>query len=197
MPTPIKSVFGRKSESLIQNYGLFWHRDRVAWSKRRSKSKAVKRGEFLVGQRSRIKVDFNKQIGIYVLYDGDRRPIYMGQISKGDTPLFSRLQQHTKDDLAERWSYFSWFGFRWVTKKKQLSKSKLKKISGSLATVLNEFEGVMIAATEPPSNRQGARFKEIPKYTQVPHLDVEEVSNKTLLNKLAEISKDILNIKKN
>lgn len=52
-------------------------------------------------------MDFNKQLGIYLLYDG-REVIYIGRTT--DRPLGRRLFEHTSDRMAARWDRFSWFG---------------------------------------------------------------------------------------
>ena len=64
-------------------------------------------------------VDFNKHLGIYLLYDG-REVIYIGRTT--DRPLGRRLYEHTSDRMAARWDRFSWFGLfaclrGWCTRK--------------------------------------------------------------------------------
>lgn len=54
-----------------------------------------------------------------------------------------------------------------------------------MRSTLNEIEGVLIAATEPAFNKQGARFRGISRYRQVRHAEADNVS-------LGEI-RDILN----
>src|SRR5580698_4334444 len=96
----------RKSEkirSVIKNYGLMWRRDSVFWGR------GYNRGS-LQGRRSRRVIDFREQIGVYVLYDEGRRPVYVGQAGQGNARLFNRLRNHRGDALSQRWQYFSWFG---------------------------------------------------------------------------------------
>lgn len=148
--------------TVIKNYGLMWRRDGVLWGR------GGQRGS-LDGRRSHRIVDFRDQVGVYVLYDEGRRPIYVGQAGQGNARLFIRLRAHTRDNLALRWQYFSWFGLLAVNMSGRLSgrDAPEKRVSGTLKSTLNEIEGVLIAATEPAFNKQGARFKGIARYKQV------------------------------
>src|SRR5882757_3090737 len=90
-------------DAVIKNYGIMWRRDHIFWGGSRQKGS-------LPGRRSSRVVEFHDQIGVYVLYDEARRPIYVGQAGQGNARLFTRLRSHTKDSLAHRWHYVSWFG---------------------------------------------------------------------------------------
>jgi hypothetical protein len=60
-------------------------------------------------------VNFIDQIGVYALYDEDRRIVYVGQAGNGHATLFARLKQHMNgSNLWNRWIYFSWVGFKEV-----------------------------------------------------------------------------------
>lgn len=162
---------GENIRSVIKNYGLMWRRDSVFWGK------AHRRG-VLLGRHSGRVIDFREQIGVYVLYDEARRPIYVGQAGQGNARLFRRLRAHRRDGLAHRWQYFSWFGLLNVKKNGQLSgrDNRAKRVTGTIGSTLNEIEGVLIAATEPPFNKQGAKFKGIIRFRQVSHRDAEHIS---------------------
>ena len=154
-----------KIEAVIKNYGIMWRRDYIFWGR------GSNRGE-LLGKRSAREVDFREQIGVYVLYDEARRPIYVGQAGQGNAKLFVRLRSHTRDHLDLRWHYVSWFGLLSVNRGNgRLSghDDPYKRIKGTLRSTLNEIEGVLIAATEPAFNKQGARFRGIERYKQVKH----------------------------
>jgi hypothetical protein len=172
-------------KTVIKNYGLMWRRDSVFWG--RGSNKGV-----LQGRRSRKIVDFREQVGVYVLYDEARRPIYVGQAGQRHG-LFNRLKNHRSDSLAHRWQYFGWFGLLTVNKTGKLSgwNAPSKRVSGTMRSTLNEIEGVLIAATEPPFNKQGARFQGIARYRQVPHVDAEHVSPMQLRDLLTDIDKKI------
>lgn len=151
-------------KTVIKNYGLMWRRDAVHWGRPGQRTRGV-----LEGRRSGEIVDFHDQIGVYVLYDESRRPIYVGQAGQGNARLYNRLNSHRKNHLAHRWQYFSWFGLLSVNKNGSLSgrDAPSKRVSGTLRSTLNEIEGVLIAATEPVFNKQGAKFRGIARYRQV------------------------------
>jgi hypothetical protein len=71
--------------------------------------------------------------------------------------LFDRLKQHTRDKLSDRWTKFSWFGVRSVNADGGLH-AENAAAHPTLTDVLNHIEGILIAAAEPPNNRQGGRF---------------------------------------
>ena len=139
---------------LIQNFGLFWRADRVFWG--RQNRTGHLRG-YSARSQDRI-ADFREQIGLYVLYDSSFRMIYLGQAGANDQHhIFSRLKEHLNDQLPERWSRFSWFGLRSVNQDRTLHKTA-KARHPTLGDVLNHMEAVLLAAAEPPHNRQGGRF---------------------------------------
>lgn len=148
--------------TLIANMGLFWREDRVFWGTGGNRGKLL--GQ-LVGAKRSKPVDFRKQRGIYVLYS-DYKIIYIGQAGKGNAALFSRLKRHTRDDLAERWDRFSWFGLDPVLISWRLA-APTKRAAPNTETILNHIEGILIHAAEPPLNRQGGSFgPDVERYRQ-------------------------------
>ncbi len=69
---------------------------------------------------------------------------------------------------------FSWFGTRPVV---EVSKEKFELGEPSIETdfphVLNHIEAILIAACEPPLNRQGGRFGDAEQYLQQPYEEEE------------------------
>lgn len=125
---------------VISSFGMFWKRDGIEWS---PTPKIL--GMQQIGANA---VDFSKQAGIYLLYDG-REVIYVGRST--DRPLGRRLYEHTLDRLSSRWDRFSWFGILPV------------KDDGSLGAQLDNFstqklipalEAILIEALEPRQNRK-------------------------------------------
>jgi len=125
---------------IVSSFGMFWRRNAIEWS-------ATPK---LLGmqQIGATPVDFNKQLGIYLLYDG-REVIYIGRTT--DRPLGRRLYEHTSDRMATRWDRFSWFGLLPVSE------------TGSLGNLPNTYEAVkmipaleaiLIEALEPRQNRK-------------------------------------------
>ncbi len=125
---------------VISSFGMFWKRDGIEWT---STPKIL--GMQQIGAKA---VDFSKQVGIYLLYDG-REIIYVGRTT--NRPLGRRLYEHTLDRLSSRWDRFSWFGILPV------------KDDGSLGDQLDSFptqklipalEAILIEALEPRQNRK-------------------------------------------
>lgn len=150
--------------SIIKNYGLRWVRDQVNWGSRGVSGsllgKAVKNSQ--AG-------DFKDQIGIYILYEPIFTPVYIGQAGFGNAGLLQRLRNHRNDHLRDRWTNFSWFGFREVKQDGSLSKKQTAKAHPSIryGDALDEIEGVLIEVLEPRLNKQGASWqKDAVEYVQ-------------------------------
>jgi hypothetical protein len=151
--------------SIIQNFGFMWDRSEVDWGRRGPGGNARFVG-VQVGNTKRV-VDFQQQMGIYVLYDRFEQPVQIGQAKV----IFDRLRQHRADHLRNRWAYFTWFGFYRVsvTTDKLLAKeqaSELNKVT-TLGEALHEIEAVLIQVMEPRLNRRGPNWKDTEEYLQV------------------------------
>ncbi len=85
---------------IISSFGMFWRRDKIDWV---STPKI-----FGMQQIGADPVDFHKQIGIYLLYDG-REVIYVGRAT--DRPLGRCLCEHTFDRFSSRWDRFHGLDF--------------------------------------------------------------------------------------
>jgi len=96
----------------IKNFGQFWREDEVDWFPGAGVTGAFRllgrQGQKLPGLRL---ADFRYQQGIYILY-GNHGPYYTGLTKKQG--FGSRLQDHLRNDKAEKWDRFSWFGFQQV-----------------------------------------------------------------------------------
>ncbi len=125
---------------IVSSFGMFWRRDAVEWT-------ATPK---LLGmqQIGATPVDFNQQLGIYLLYDG-REVIYIGRTT--DRPLGRRLYEHTSDRLAARWDRFSWFGLLPVFETGTLGSLPLTYDAAKLIPAL---EAILIEALEPRQNRK-------------------------------------------
>lgn len=125
---------------IISSFGMFWRRQAIEW---------VSNPKILgMQQIGAAPVDFSKQVGIYLLYDG-REVIYVGRAT--ERPLGKRLYEHTLDRLSSRWNRFSCFGVLPVSD------------TGSLGTLQETFqvskllpalEAILIEALEPRQNRK-------------------------------------------
>lgn len=167
----------------IRNYGLLWERKFInyGWQGRSG---------HLAGHKKGIpKADFIEQSGVYVLYDKDMKPLYVGQAGRGNANLFNRLRHHEKDHLKNRWTYFSWFGLCKVNKDGTLSQSDKPDwtISGKMVAALNDIEGVLIHILEPKLNKQGPKWKDVQQFSQYVDEEVKETTLDDLLKKQTQI----------
>ncbi|MBV1798438.1 GIY-YIG nuclease family protein [Siccirubricoccus sp. G192] len=145
--------------AIIKNYGLRWVREKVDWGGPGNRGSL---GGKRATARSSDSVDFREQIGIYVLYEPGFVPVYIGQAGFGAADLFTRLRNHRNDHLRDRWTHFSWFGFRDVNANCTLSARQNPDARTSLSYIeaLDEVEGVLIQVLEPRLNKQGAKWQQ-------------------------------------
>jgi hypothetical protein len=136
---------------LIANFGHFWKRQYI------QTGGPGKRGH-LKGYAGKREVDFRDQIAVYVLYDKDFVPVYVGQAGRGRRRLLARLNDHHVDHLFVAWEYFSWFGFLEVRRNGTLEETypRLRKISFPMTR--DHIEGLVITVVGPRMNLQGARW---------------------------------------
>lgn len=125
---------------VISSFGMFWRRDAIDWS---STPKIL--GMQQIGAKA---VDFHKQVGIYLLYDG-REVIYVGRAT--DRPLGRRLYEHTADRLSTRWDRFSWFGLLPVSEAGELGSVPESYLG---MKIIPAVEAILIEALEPRQNRK-------------------------------------------
>ena len=139
-PTVPESQESEEQYDIVTSFGMFWRRNSVKWS-------ATPK---LLGmqQIGATPVDFNKQLGIYLLYDG-REVIYIGRTT--ERPLGRRLYEYTSDRLAVRWDRFSWFGLLPVSDKGVLENLPL---TFDAAKMIPALEAILIEALEPRQNRK-------------------------------------------
>jgi hypothetical protein len=90
-PDSDNSEEAEEQYEIITSFGMFWRREAIEWT---AKPKLL--GMQQIGATP---VDFCKQLGIYLLYDG-REVIYVGRST--DRPLGKRLYEHTIDRLSAR-----------------------------------------------------------------------------------------------
>ncbi len=125
---------------VVSSFGMFWRREEVEWT---SSPKIL--GMQQIGAAA---VDFSKQIGIYLLYDG-REIIYVGRAT--ERPLGRRLYEHTFDRLSSRWDRFSWFGILPVSESGTLGEPGE---SFAFTKLIPALEAILIEALEPRQNRK-------------------------------------------
>lgn len=126
--------------AIVSSFGMFWRREAVEW---------IGSPKLLgMQQIGATPVDFCKQLGVYLLYDG-REVIYVGRAT--DRPLGRRLYEHTMDRMSARWNRFSWFGLLPVSDAGHLGKLPENYEATQMIPAL---EAILIEALEPRQNRK-------------------------------------------
>ena len=126
--------------AIVTSFGMFWRREAVEW---------VATPKILgMQQIGATPVDFTKQLGIYLLYDG-REVIYVGRTT--ERPLGRRLYEHTIDRMSARWDRFSWFGLLPVSDAGNLGKLPA---TFDATKMIPALEAILIEALEPRQNRK-------------------------------------------
>ena len=153
---------------IVSSFGMFWRKDAVEWS---SSPKLL--GMQQIGATP---VDFCKQLGIYLLYDG-REVIYVGRTT--ERPLGRRLYEHTLDRMSARWDRFSWFGLLPVSETGQL-----QELPGSYAAskLIPALEAILIEALEPRQNRKRGDDLAAVEYIQKGDPEIEKKRVKATLD---------------
>ncbi len=174
--TEIKKSKKTSSEKfrIINSFGLYWNRNHVHW----------KTTPDLLGiqQIGATNVNFNNQIGIYLLHDS-RETIYVGQAI--EQTLGQRLRNHTSDRLSGRWDRFSWFGLYPVNDKGELNKN-LKFEDITVQDLGDIFEAILIESIEPRQNRkQGNLFAGI-EYLQQEAPEIKRRMKEQLIKELTD-----------
>ena len=151
----------------IKTFGHFWARDLVDWGTRGRGGAGRLQGYVLQDREPKV-VDFGEQIGIYVLFTAQRDAVYIGQTGSGDQRLLRRLRQHSQGNLRDRWTNFSWFGFRSVNANGKLSDHQQpdSRCAGKHTDALDETESVLLQLFEPRLNKQGPRWGKTREYLQ-------------------------------
>jgi len=139
-PTIDESEESEEQYEIVTSFGMFWRKEVIEW---------VRTPKLLgMQQIGATPVNFYKQLGIYLLYDG-REVIYVGRTT--DRPLGRRLYEHTIDRLSARWDRFSWFGLLPVS-----DNGKLGALpeNYNAAKLIPALEAILIEALEPRQNRK-------------------------------------------
>ena len=148
---------------LISSFGMFWRREEVQWTTPEKLELHGVQGKSVRGNNSQ-EVNFSKQIGLYLLYDG-REVIYVG---RSKDSIGKRLCYHLKDRFAARWDRFSWFGFLPVKETGQLGTLQANYDSHRM---ISDIEAILIEALEPRQNRRRGDNLEAVEYLQVTRTD--------------------------
>ncbi len=131
-----------EATGVVNAFGMFWERSKVLWEKQPR----------ILGQQQTgaETVDFAEQKGVYLLHDA-QGVVYVGRTTEQN--LAKRLNQHTSDRLAGRWTRFSWFGVYPVEQDGTL-KSNTNFTGIDINTIIATMEAVLIEGLEPRQNRK-------------------------------------------
>lgn len=167
-PEILESEESEEQYEIISSFGMFWSKECVEWS-------ATPK---LLGmqQIGATPVDFCKQLGIYLLYDG-REVIYVGRTT--ERPLGKRLYEHTIDRLSARWDRFSWFGLLPVSETGNLGTLPETYVAAKLIPAL---EAILIEALEPRQNRKRGDDLSAVEYIQKTDPEIEKKRVKATLD---------------
>jgi len=167
-PDVVESEETEAQYDIVSSFGMFWRREAVEWL-------ATPR---LLGmqQIGATPVDFNKQLGIYLLYDG-REVIYVGRTT--DRPLGKRLFEHTSDRMSSRWDRFSWFGLLPVSEQGSLGPLPS---TFDAAKLIPALEAILIEALEPRQNRKRGDDLAAVEYIQRVDPEIEKKRVKAMLD---------------
>lgn len=167
-PEVIESEDEEEQYEIISSFGMFWRKAAVEWT-------ATPK---LLGmqQIGATPVDFCKQLGIYLLYDG-REVIYVGRTT--ERPLGRRLYEHTIDRMSARWDRFSWFGLLPVSEDGSLG--SLPK-QHDAAKFIPALEAILIEALEPRQNRKRGDDLAAVEYIQRVDPEIEKKKVKATLD---------------
>lgn len=152
---------------IITSFGMFWRRESIEWV---STPKIL--GMQQIGADS---VDFHKQLGIYLLYDG-REVIYVGRAA--DRPLGKRLYEHTLDRFSSRWDRFSWFGLLPISESGSMG--KMPEFYEAIK-IIPAIEAILIEALEPRQNRKRGDDLSAVEYIQKEDPEVQKKRIKQMM----------------
>jgi hypothetical protein len=154
---------------IISSFGMFWRKDAIGWGGPNPRLLGMQ-------QIGATPVDFCKQLGIYLLYDG-REVIYVGRTT--DRPLGRRLYEHTIDRMSARWDRFSWFGLLPVA-----DTGALKPLPSTYdaAKLIPALEAILIEALEPRQNRKRGDDLATVEYIQKVDPEIEKKRVKATLD---------------
>jgi len=162
---------------------MFWDRREVEWPPGSGKKAEFRLLGRLGDNHPKLAVcDFRRQRGIYVLYD-DHGPTYVGLARSQD--IGNRLRSHDRDHLRDRWSRFSWFGFRRILVgcnadgTRQLGMIPKRLLTKSASTI-GDIETLLIETlgTYRTANIQQMRFASAERWSQIPRVDRDHYLHK-------------------
>jgi hypothetical protein len=155
-----------KKTGLITCYGIRWRREFASFGSRGPGNAGSLKG-YRLDDKNKNSVNMWSQTGVYALYDGPEL-VYIGRAVDGSHSLGTRLRQHHSNARkADRWTAFSWLGFRSVNGNGQLQAERLPKRQISARDTAVIMDGIIIEFLNPRLNNRGGDLSTIPLYNQV------------------------------
>ncbi len=192
---PDNSAFGSLLMARIKCFGTFWRRDLIEWGEEGRNSFDI------YGWRPSYKhwhkvsdehhIEVNSQVGIYALHQSDRTIVYIGQAGRGEhSRLGNRLWQHTRNENADRWTHFSWFGLNAPSKEAEEAEEANGADLPEKTIALNELEALLITMVEPKLNKRGGDWGDATRYLQYSY--IEDTRNGEIWNQNKKHFKKLL-----
>ncbi|MEO0030525.1 MAG: hypothetical protein RIS94_283 [Pseudomonadota bacterium] len=158
----------------ITSYGLFWRTEEIEWAPGGGNRDSFRLLGRVGKNKPTIKIaDFRFQTGIYILYD-DYGAYYVGLSRAG---LGKRLKDHTKDDHADKWDRFSWFGFRPIADADRIGIRQLSSINEEITenahATIGDLEALLIKAMGPKANSANMNLKDAAEWKQIEWESIE------------------------
>lgn len=171
---------------IIKNYGRFWKKSAINWGSSQRPGDLGGMGEWNKGG-----ADFREQVAIYILHAQDFTPVYVGQTGRGKAKLLNRLKAHAADPrMADRWEYFSWFGFRAANADGSLGRIN-QRLHIDFTTVLDQIEAILICALEPKFNRRSGVWQQAEEYFQAATQEQWGYSHNDLFHEVRAMSEGV------
>jgi hypothetical protein len=161
----------------VRFYGQYWSKSLVDWKTETllgCPDGWIGRGKIAADQdRAEFQMNFWGQKGVYILYESNLTPVYVGQagLERANSPdggggsLGARLSRHYYGGYRNGWSLFSWFGFLETKQLKLREAGQAARMnpswkfgagaSPSLNEILASFEAVLIEGFTPRLNSRG------------------------------------------
>ena len=144
-----------ESTALIGAYGRYWDPN------------ILEKKKHLQGfhRNKKIAVNFDMEIGVYLLHKGDR-VVYVGKTAK--QTLYDRITQHLScnDPVYGHWDSFSWFGILGINSENNQVKKSAQKVNLTNDKLITSLEALLIELFEPGLNRKYGDELRIKEYFQ-------------------------------
>lgn len=160
---------------LIKSFGLFWEIDEIDWFPGSGNRDCFRLLGRKGARRPGIRIaNFINQRGIYILYN-NYGPYYVGLTCERGLGL--RLRDHLKDRHEDKWTRFSWFGFRELANESdngiEIISQTNNDIFGNSNEAIKDIEALLIKAMG-TANIQDMNFCNADEWIQIKDHEAEK-----------------------